>query len=614
MIFRCFNQCRVLQELRNITPNTTSYLISCLVIVTALYGCGSQPTSTSNASVAPETISSSSLDFLELASRSSGAEAEQYRLLALKQSILINDYQLARELGQQINQNLLSDSEINSMQLSLIPLTGAGDETHATLALLEALVPSLADVPEWNYYMGNAQQALDNNATATEYYYSCSTHTPGQIDYRSNCTESLWALLLDSDKNASKTFEQVDQDYNAWSELASLIQNNRGSIENQTKSLEQWFAANVDHPARINPPKQILDLIQLELTSPRSIALILPLSGRLQSAGEAVLDGFLSAAYLTAAQGYMAPQIEIFDSGALPIELIAEIISADIFDIAVGPLDTENVEGFASAVSTELPALYLNRVSSSEFRPRTQVGFSLAVESEARQAAQTAILDGHKSALVLIEDTSIGERAAGTFAEEWVKEDRQIYDLVRLSDATTLTERLERSFHVDQSESRKSQLQTLLGKRLEFTPRRRQDIDTIFLASSSVLARQITPTLAFLFAQDIPVLATSRVFDENSGSEDNRDLAFVNFLAPPWLAEAGQPLEQSASARSVELQKLEAMGVDAFYISRRFRQFEDPKFRYQGKTGSIFVGQDGNLTRTMEWVRIDGERLVSTDP
>lgn len=610
MIFQYFNQCRVLRELCNIKLNKPSHLISGLLFVTVLYGCGSQPTSTSDIIVETEVLSDSSIDFLELAARNTGSTAEQYRLLALKQSILNLDYQLAKELRDQIDSNLLPDSAINSMQLSLIALTSTNQNF---VLLLEALVPNLADVPEWNYYMGNAQAALGNKEIATEYYYSCSERTPAKIDYRSNCTDNLWATLLDSSENSSEALAAVEPNYRAWIELATLILNNRGLVENQTKSLEHWFSVYTNHPARLNPPSEIPDLIQLELETPVSIALVLPLSGRLQAAGEAVLDGFLSAAYLTSTQGYPAPEIEVFDSGALPIELIAEIIGADDFDIAVGPLDTENVEGFARSISEELAVLYLNKLSNNEYRIGTQIGFSLAVESEAQQAAKTAILGGHKSALVLIEDSDIGERAAGAFAEDWIKEDRQIYDLVRLSDATTLTKRLEQSFHIDQSESRKSQLQTLLGKRLEFAPRRRQDIDTIFLASNSTLARQITPTLAFLFAEDIPVLATSRVFDENSDSEDNRDLAAVNFLSPPWLAEAMQSLELSRSTRPLELQKLEAMGVDAFYISRRFQQLNNPDFRYQGKTGNISVGQDGNLRRTMEWVRIDGEQMVSAD-
>lgn len=549
-------------------------------------------------------------------------------MLAFKQSILDADYQFALELRNQINSSLLSVSDSNSLQLTSIallhlnPSSGVEStdqifladpqmlEALDPLAALESRVPNPLDVAEWNYYMAATQEALGNNRVAAENYYLCTRSRPTQIDYQSRCSEFFWALLLDSDANHSEDLAKVDSNYRAWIELANLVTRNTGLIEYQTSALDRWLVTYSNHPARANPPSELLDLIRSELNAPLSIALILPLSGRLQAAGEAVLDGFLSAAYLTGTEGYQAPAIEIFDSGSLPIELIAEIISEQNFDFAIGPLDGENVDLFAGSISAEIPVLYLNRVSPENRPSMNHLGYSLAVESEAQQAAQTSIAKGHKNALVLIEDSAIGERAAGAFAQDWVEGDRKIYDLVRLSDATTLTERLEQSFHVNQSEQRKSQLQTLLGKALEFTPRRRQDIDTIFLASNSILARQVTPTLAFLFAQDVPVLATSRVFDENSDSENNRDLAALRFLSPPWLVNTGEPLAQQSSDRPLELQKLEAMGVDAFYLSRRFQQFEDPAFSYQGKTGSIFIGNDGNLRRTMEWVRIDGDKIV----
>ena len=606
MIFQRINQVDILRKPQGSRFSSIYWLCLTLSVLT---GCGSQPTPITATTEIENEVISPSLDFIELANRSSGADAERYRLLALKQSILNQDFALASELYGQINYSLLSAREINSVELSFIPLRAQGMTSEEIEAALEKLVPNRNDLPEWNYYMGEAQVDLSNKSLATEYYFSCSILPESQISYRTMCRDNLWSLLLDSDQNRSDGLAAANSDYLAWIELAKLFNDNSGLIESQTKNLELWFSNNPDHPARLNPPKRLADLILLEIGTPSSVALVLPLSGRLQAAGEAVMDGFLSAAYQTGASGYQVPQVEIFDTETLPIELIAEILSDQDFDIAVGPLDADKVALFENAVSPELTLLSLNQLSGQQYRP-SHFGFSLAVEGEAHQAAQLAIESDYKTALVLVEDSNIGERAAGAFADEWLKEDREIYDLVRLSDSTTLTQRLEQSFHLDQSESRKSQLQTLLGKALAFTPRRRQDIDTIFLASNSVLARQVTPTLAFLFAQDVPALATSRVYDQSTDSEDYRDLEALIFLAPPWLAGDEPSLAESGSSRPLELQKLEAMGVDAFFLSRRFRQLEDPEFRYQGKTGEIFVGSDGNLIRTMEWVRLDAEKMV----
>lgn len=607
MTFFRYYQSYILQRLNC----DKSGLNTCALLVTlSLSGCGSQPITTEETQEPFENIAELRTNYLELANRSSGIEAEQYRLLALKQSILNQDEDLAEQLYNQIDTYLLSRVELNSMMLSRIALPSAFSTSSERLSALESLVPSPRDVPEWNYYMAATLNEIGSREMASELYYSCSNLIPSEIDYRDVCSENLWRILVYSDKGYSEGLGEIERNYRGWQELAYVARNNTGLIESQIQFLQNWLSKYSDHPAYQNPPAQILELLEPNVAPLNSIALVLPLSGRLQSAGEAVLDGFLSAAYNTGAQGYHLPKIEIFDSDTLPVELIAEIISSDNFDIAIGPLDTNSVENFSRAVSSELPTIYLNSLPEGYYNALTHLGFSLAVENEAQQAAQTAISRGYKSALVLTEDSEIGDRAAGAFAEDWLVEDRKIYDLVRLTDAISLTERLEQSFHIDQSESRRSQLQTLLGKRLEFTPRRRQDIDTIFLATNSVLAKQVTPTLAFLFAQDIPVLATSRVFDDNVDPEENIDLATLSFLAPSWLVNTNQSLQQSDSRRPLELQKLEAMGVDAFYLSRRFRQLEDPDFRYQGKTGRLSVGNDGNLRITMEWVKIDGEEMV----
>ncbi len=580
--------------------------------IVALASCGSQPYSPPSSTQEEEAISLSSESFLDLAARSSGALAEHYKLQAFKQSILDQDFLLAEQLLEQINFSLLSDDDRLSSQLSEAQFLINKGHTGEAIAILGsgASLPSL--VSEWNYRMSEAQIALGNYPVAQGLYYDCSTGGFSTHNYPSLCTEKFWQSLL-AYGAVDSTLGSIDEDYRDWIELANIVQNNRGLIEHQSIALQSWFFENTEHSARINPPAEVIDLLRSEIEAPLSVALLLPLSGRLQSAGEAVLDGYLSALYRTGIENYSTPQIEVFDSNQLPIELIAELVADGEFDVAIGPLDANNVHLFTNSISNDQAVLSLNRLNDAENRSSMHLGYSLAVESEAAQAARSASDREYKSAMLLIEDSGIGERAAGAFAEQWISEDRQIQDLVRLTDATTLTERLEQSFHIDQSETRKSQLQGLLGKRLEFTPRRRQDIDTIFLASNPLLARQVAPTLAFLFAHDVPVLAISRIYEDSSDTEDNRDLEPVEFLSPPWLIENRQSLEQAESSRPLELQKLEAMGVDAFYLSRRFQQLRDPSFVYQGKTGNIYLGSTGNLERTMEWVKLNGNRLAPTE-
>ena len=587
-------------------------LFSLYLALTAsiLVGCGSQPVAPEVELVEPEIVILSETDFLGLAENSLGYEAERYRLLAYKDAILSGEYETAATLLDQIDLSLLRPVDLASLELSQTQWLIRNGQLAQALERIQGGTDQTDLASEWNYRMGSIQEELGNYQVASDYYYWCTQGFEQLIDYRHLCQDALWLSLLKSEQRFDSSGTSTEE-YLGWQELAKIVRENRGLIESQTRALQDWFLQNIDHPARNNPPTEVTNLIQSELVAPKSIALLLPLSGRLQAAGEAVLDGFLSALYETDQQKYETPSIEILDSAQLPVELIADLVSNTSYDLVIGPLDSSKVESFLYSASAEQAVLSLNRLPEDVSVSMQHKGYSLALESEAVQASEYASNIGLESAILLIENSSLGERAAGAFAEQWIAADHGVKDIVRLEDATTLTQSLEQSFHVDQSEGRKSQLQSLLGKSLEFTPRRRQDIDTIFLSSDAVLARQVAPTLDFVFAQDIPVFATSRIYSETAEAEENRDLNSVNFLAAPWLIHEGTPLEQSDSFRPASLQTLEAMGVDAFYLGRRFHQLDNENFVYLGKTGNISLGQNGNLERTMEWVTLDENKLVS---
>ena len=69
---------------------------------------------------------------------------------------------------------------------------------------------------------------------------------------------------------------------------------------------------------------------------------------------------------------------------------------------------------------------------------------------------------------------------------------------------------LESALNLEASKQRTRQIRQLLATNLESSPRRRQDIDTVFMLSSrSHEARALKPLIAFLYADDLPVYATS---------------------------------------------------------------------------------------------------------
>ena len=69
------------------------------------------------------------------------------------------------------------------------------------------------------------------------------------------------------------------------------------SLEDSRTAVTRWIASHPDHPAALIPPAAVTRLLEAD-SGHRHIALLLPLSGSLARAGEAVRDGFLAAGFL----------------------------------------------------------------------------------------------------------------------------------------------------------------------------------------------------------------------------------------------------------------------------------------------------------------------------
>ena len=97
---------------------------------------------------------------------------------------------------------------------------------------------------------------------------------------------------------------------------------------------------------------------------------------------------------------------------------------------------------------------------------------------------------------------------------------------------------------IDSSELRRDRIVQLLPRTsVEFIPRRRGDIDFIFLIANPREGRQIKPTLAFYFAGDIPVYALPSIYDGQDNQSANQDLNGIVFTDAPLDLSQLRPLK-----------------------------------------------------------------------
>jgi outer membrane PBP1 activator LpoA protein len=180
--------------------------------------------------------------------------------------------------------------------------------------------------------------------------------------------------------------------------------------------------------------------------------------------------------------------------------------------------------------------------------------------------------------------------------------------------ATDFTAQIQRLLLLDESRARHRALSAYLGVATEFEPRRRGDIDFIFLAANVASGRLIRPQLRFLYAGDIPTYATSAIYA--AGSDGDADLDGVRFPDAPALIGSDSravalraALERRRGAGAVSLMRFYAMGYDAYTLSEAVESGAvDGIF---GLSGMLSLDADRRIHRRMPWAEFRNGRIVS---
>jgi outer membrane PBP1 activator LpoA protein len=402
-----------------------------------------------------------------------------------------------------------------------------------------------------------------------------------------------------------------------WLALGRIAAASGGNLFRLRAGLEEWRAAHPWHPAAPGLVDGLLADYRAMTEYPAQIALLLPLGGRQSGAAAAVRDGFI-AAYLADESEGERPAVVVYDTVALGAVAAYEMAVRNGAEFVVGPLLKSELAELAVAERPLAPGLALNWTDDGLALPGYLAQFALAPEEEAAAAAERAVREGHRRALVLGQDTDQGRRTAESFIAAFQAGGGevlgwQVYD-PRENDFSTEIRAL---LLLDESRARHQQMQALLGRRLEYEPRRRQDADLVFLAARASEAVLLRPQLRFHYASELPVYATSLVYDATRERQD--DLEGVLFPDMPWRVGAVSP-EVMAPFRAFGQGAVEhsgrlfAFGADAYrLLPVLYHGGTALSGGMQGLTGDLSLDADGRVRRGLAWGRfIAGE--VRHDP
>lgn len=423
--------------------------------------------------------------------------------------------------------------------------------------------------------------------------------------------ESIWSLV--SRLPQSQLASSGDSDLDGWMSLA-LATKTFGTPDQQLAAIEDWKAQHPQHPAAEQLPAPLAKLKELAGQPLQKIALLLPQDGQLAAVARALRDGFLAAHYQAQQAGQNPPEVVLYDSSRLTsLDDFYRQAQADGVQLVVGPLEKPLVKQLSDRPQLPLTTLALNYSDAGREAPAQLFQFGLAAEDEAREVARRAWADGMRSAVALVPRGEWGNRVLAAFQQSWQAAGGNLIAAEHVDQPVELAQQIADLLQLRQSEARAKRLQNTLGTQLAALPSRRQDIDFIFLAATPQQAQQIKPTLAFQYAGDLPVYATSHLYSGGHNPTQYRDLEGIRFCETPWLLDANDPLRQQVDRQwpqaAGSLGRLYAMGVDAFRLAPRLSQLKAlPDSRVEGLSGNLSLNQAQRIERSLPWAEFrDGQ-------
>jgi outer membrane PBP1 activator LpoA protein len=169
------------------------------------------------------------------------------------------------------------------------------------------------------------------------------------------------------------------------------------------------------------------------------------------------------------------------------------------------------------------------------------------------------------------------------------------------------------------SVTRYQRMRANIGSPLQFDPRRRQDVDFIFLAADGAAGRLLKSQLKFHYSGDLPVYSTSSIYAMDGRS--NSDLNGIRFADTPWIIAPQSwirylpDLYREYWPEERRLGRLHAMGYDAYHlVAPLFAARNGTMPEIDGATGMLYLDGSGRVHRRLAWAEFRGGVPVPVPP
>jgi outer membrane PBP1 activator LpoA protein len=502
-------------------------------------------------------------DLVKQAETAPESEAPGLLIRAISEFINQGQYFTAQSLADRLNDNWLTPEENLSFQVIHAQLATAAGKHQQAIEMLSALNPrQIENIP----LRKQAFEALAISQIAS------GRLTDAAITLLELDTVVTDSEQLDNQRRILSLLQTMDglhisllKEYSSspslegWLALTDTLKTTTPAL--LQADIQNWRLAYPGHPAQLQLLSQFAG--QYELDEYRQIGLLLPLTSPYGTAARAFYDGFMEAHSNNFT--FQPPRIVLYDTGeeSFLSSFYYQAAVNEGSDFIVGPLGREAAEQLLSAQPPEVPTLLIAEIPDDK-TGQNLFGISLSPEKEAVQAANRAFADGHRQVSIFRSDSDWGTRVSNAFISQWELLGGKVVNNNSFpGDVSDYSRIIQRFLGLDKSNARKIVLESQVGTKLSFTPRRNDDMDFLFLAANAAQARLVVPQLRFFQAHDLPMYATSYVYSGKPDPAVDADLDGVIFGDMKWMFEAvtqfkAEIAEQEALKAAQEAAEAEA--------------------------------------------------------
>ncbi|QCR94610.1 penicillin-binding protein activator [Enterobacter ludwigii] len=318
-------------------------------------------------------------------------------------------------------------------------------------------------------------------------------------------------------------------------------------------------------------------------------------------------------------------ELKIYDTSSKPLDQVLAQVQQDGASIVVGPLLKNNVEELMKS-NTTLNVLALNQPEQVQNRANICY-FALSPEDEARDAARHIHEQGKQAPLLLIPRSTLGDRVANAFADEWQKLGGGIVLQQKFGSASELRAGVNGGAGIALNGSPVSaslpqqQSVTIGGLSIPAPPIDAQisgggKVDAAYIVATPQEIAFIKPMIAMRNGSQsgATLYASSRSAQGTAGPDFRLEMDGLQYSEIPMLAGSNPALMQQALStvrNDYSLARLYAMGVDAWALANHFTQMRQvPGFELNGNTGDLTATQDCVINRKLSWLKYQQGQIV----